>query len=212
MEASTATTQRRPRVSRAERKQRTRAELIAAAATVFLREGFHQASLDAIAEEAGYTKGAVYSNFESKDELFLAVLAGRYTERIGNYAEAALDQPRLEDSYRAVARFMFEQDRRDPRWAPLLLEFWAHASRREDLRRAAVETRERFIEAIAGLVERLVERHGARLRLPAKEVARASGGFMRGVGIEWMLEPSTASLEEFEQAHCALMMGLTETS
>ena len=51
------------RLSREERKARTRVDLLAAARTVFLRRGFHGATLDEIAEEAGYTKGAVYSNF-----------------------------------------------------------------------------------------------------------------------------------------------------
>ncbi len=47
-----------------------------AARTVFLRRGFHGASLDEIAEEAGYTKGAVYSNFAGKDDLYLAAAPG----------------------------------------------------------------------------------------------------------------------------------------
>jgi AcrR family transcriptional regulator len=206
-----ATSERPPRLTRAERKERTRAELIDAAREVFLREGFHQASLDAIAEEAGYTKGAVYSNFEGKDELFLAVLDARYVQRVRDYEEAVLDQPRLDEAYRAVSRFMFEEDRREPRWAPLLLEFWAHASRRDDLRDAVVAGRGHFIEGVTDLIERLVERHGATLRVPAVQVARASGGLMRGVGIEWLLDPRTVSREQFEEMHCALMMGLTET-
>jgi AcrR family transcriptional regulator len=206
-----ATNHRPPRLTRAERKERTRAELIAAAREVFLREGFHQASLDAIAEEAGYTKGAVYSNFESKDELFLAVLDARFTQRVRSYTQVTLDQPQIEEAYKRVARFMFEEDRREPRWAPLLLEFWAHASRREDLRQAVVERRERFLDEIASLIDSLAKRHGARLRVPAKEVARAGGGLMRGVGIDWLLDPSTVSLEQFEDMHSVLMMGLTET-
>jgi AcrR family transcriptional regulator len=209
--ATQATDQRPPRLTRAERKERTRRELVDAAREVFLREGFHQASLDTIAEEAGYTKGAVYSNFDSKDELFLAVLDARFAERVQSYTKVALNQATIEEAYDAVARFMFEEDRREPRWAPLLLEFWAHASRREDLRRPVVESRERFLDEIARIIERLAESHGAHLRVPAKEVARAGGGLMRGVGIEWLLEPSIVSLEQFEAMHLALMMGLTET-
>jgi AcrR family transcriptional regulator len=197
------------RLTRTERKERTRGEIFAAARAVFLRKGFHAASLDEIAEEAGYTKGAVYSSFESKDQLFLGVLDAYFDRRMRSYTDAALDEETLDDAYRAVARLMFDEDRREPQWAPLLLEFWSHASRREQLRTAVVERRERFLDAIATLIDEVVSRHGAALTLPAKDVARASGGLMRGVGVEWLLEPATASRDLFEQVHLALMSGLT---
>ena len=66
---------KRRRLTRPERKEQTRGDLLAAAREVFERHGFHRASLEQIAEAAGYTKGAVYSHFPGgKDELFLAVL------------------------------------------------------------------------------------------------------------------------------------------
>src|SRR3954471_13492259 len=114
------------RIGRAERKERTRAELVQAARRTFLRHGFHGASVDLIADEAGYTKGAVYSSFAGKDDLFLAVLDANFEQRRQAYTELLLDRERLEDAYRVVARFLFESDRDEPRWAPLLLEFWAH--------------------------------------------------------------------------------------
>jgi AcrR family transcriptional regulator len=197
------------RLTRAERKNRTSREVVDTARTVFLRRGFHAASVDEIAAEAGFTKGAVYSNFASKDELFLAVLDAHFARRVRRYTDVALDEPSLDDAYRAVARLMFDEDRREPEWAPLLLEFWSHASRRERLRAAVVERRERFLDAVAALIEELVSRHGAALTMPAKEAARASGGLMRGLGVEWLLEPSTACRERFEEMHLALMSGLT---
>ena len=69
------------RRTRSDTKAQTRADLIAAARQVFLARGFHPATLDEIAEQAGYTKGAVYSNFAGKDDLFLAVLAEYYARR-----------------------------------------------------------------------------------------------------------------------------------
>lgn len=63
-----------PPPSRSERQERTRDALVVAAQRAFARDGFHGANLTAIAAEAGFTKGAIYSNFESKAELFLAVL------------------------------------------------------------------------------------------------------------------------------------------
>src|SRR6476646_7446205 len=59
------------------RRAMTRQHLLDAAAIVFTRNGFHGSTLDEVASTAGFTKGAVYSNFTSKDDLFLALLDDR---------------------------------------------------------------------------------------------------------------------------------------
>ena len=69
------------RLTRAERREQTRDDLIAAADRLFVEGGFHATSLDQIAAAAGYTKGAVYSNFASKEDLFFAVYERRADAR-----------------------------------------------------------------------------------------------------------------------------------
>jgi AcrR family transcriptional regulator len=197
------------RLTQAERKQRTRGELVSTARTVFLERGFHGASLDEIAERAGYSKGAVYSNFASKDDLFLAVLDRQFEQRVRVLTDVALDENRLEDSYRAVARSIVAADRAEPRWTPLLLEFWAHASRRDSLRAAVAERRERFFNVIAGLIDELGSRHGVEFAIPAKEVARGSNALARGIALDWLLAPTSVSAELFEEMHTAFVTGLT---
>src|SRR6266498_3169936 len=76
-----------PRPTREEKKARTRAQLIDASAAVFARRGFVAASLDEVAEEAGLTKGAVYSNFASKEELFQGVIEDRLNEPMKHAAD-----------------------------------------------------------------------------------------------------------------------------
>ena len=66
---------------RDERKARTRADLLETARRVFELRGFHAASLEEIADAAGYSKGAIYSNFSGKDELFLAVISDHVKRR-----------------------------------------------------------------------------------------------------------------------------------
>jgi AcrR family transcriptional regulator len=193
-----------------QRKARTRRSLVETARRVFLERGFHGASLDDIADAAGYSKGAVYSNFASKADLFLAVLDAHFEERARAYADVALDGRTLEDSYRAVARFRFAADEREPEWEPLLLEFWTYAARRKDLRSAVVVRRERFLDLIAGLIAELASRHGVAYPIPAREVARGSAALLRGMAIERMLDPSAASLDALEQVHGAYMKGLTK--
>src|SRR3954452_11906352 len=169
------------RLTQAQRKERTQSELVTTARKVFEERGFHAASLDEIAERAGYSKGAVYSNFAGKDDLFVAVLDEHLLRRARVYADVVLDQPTLDDSYRAVARFMVEAERRDPAWAALQLEFWAHASRRDELRDAVADRRERHLHAVAGLIDELAARHGIAFRVPSLEVARGSAALQRGM-------------------------------
>ena len=81
-----------------------------------MQRGFHGASLDDIADAAGYTKGAVYSNFAGKDDLYLALLEAHYEGRVAAYAEMLLDEATFEQATRAVGRFMVDSDARDPDW------------------------------------------------------------------------------------------------
>lgn len=68
------------RLTRKESQEATRERLIAAAGKAFIKYGFEGASVERIAEEAGFSRGAFYSNFRSKDELFIAVLKARHDD------------------------------------------------------------------------------------------------------------------------------------
>jgi AcrR family transcriptional regulator len=196
------------RLLRAERKERTRSDLVDAARIVFLRRGFHGASLDEIAEEAGYTKGAVYSNFDGKDDLFLAAFEAHFRRRAEAYAQIIFDQEDIEDSYRVVARFWREANEREPEWARLLTEFLVHASRDDALRTAVLEVREQGLGRIAELVDALAAQHGVEFTLPTVDIARGSGALNRGLAIEQLINPGLTG-EMFEEMHVAYMRGLT---
>jgi AcrR family transcriptional regulator len=115
------------RLTRAQSQAQTRRRLLEAAAVVFARRSFHGASLEEVADEAGYTKGAVYSNFGSKDELFLAVLEDRLQAQVnffGQLAEQAQAQPDGD-----LARLMPRLDGPDEVWCLLEFEFWLYALR-----------------------------------------------------------------------------------
>src|SRR5262245_42880243 len=125
------------RLTRPERKAKTREEILAAARRVFFSRGFYGATLDEIVEEAGYTKGAVYSNFASKDDLFLAILDERFETRTKAAFVVARGAETLEAALRANARLFVEAAQREPGWEPLLVEFWTHASHDPEMRKAA---------------------------------------------------------------------------
>jgi AcrR family transcriptional regulator len=197
------------RISRPERKAQTRADLLVAAREVFKTRGFHRASLDEIAEEAGYTKGAVYSNFADKDALFLAVLEAHYDSRLDAFAQILLEGEDLERTWHEVSRFLADADTREPRWLPLLSEFIAHAARHDDLRQAYVDVRARFLAAIARYIDATQERYGIAYLVPSFEIARASSVLIRGWSAERQLEPDAVSPEHFVELHTAFMRGLT---
>jgi AcrR family transcriptional regulator len=197
------------RMTRPERKARTRDELLAAAGAVFMRRGFHGASLEEIADEAGYTKGAVYSNFADKDALFVAVLEARYERRVEIYTQMILEQDAdLDDALLAVTRFMADADTREPAWLPLLAEFVSHASRHDRTRREYLRVREGFLQTIAGVIAALGTRHGVTFRVSPLEAARASSVLLRGVSAERLLDPELVSADLFVELHTALLRGL----
>ena len=197
------------RLPRQERRAQTRAELLAAARRAFLREGFHAASLDAIAEEAGYTKGAFYSNFASKDDVLVAVLEEHFRDRAEAYESLVSSAETIEDAYGAVARFWHDANEREPEWSRLVIEFMAHASRNEKLRQAVREVRERGLDRIARIVELLAELDGVEYTIPISELVRGSGALKRGLAVEQLLDPGL-SVEAFEEMHVAFIRGLTK--
>jgi AcrR family transcriptional regulator len=120
------------RLTRAEAQAQTRQRLLEAAAVVFARRGFHGASLEEVADEAGYTKGAVYSNFASKEELFLAVLEARFHDRTELYrrlAEQAAREPGQD-----LPGLLPGLDAPDEVWCLLETEFWLYALRNPPVR------------------------------------------------------------------------------
>jgi AcrR family transcriptional regulator len=177
------------RLSRAERSAQTRAELMASARQLFLRRGFHACSLELVAQEAGFTIGAVYSRFGSKADLFLAILEERIDQLVAEVAQVAtLDQPIPEHAELLAGRRMALLER-EREWFPLVLEFWAHAARDERLRREFSIRHERLVGAYAGLIEADYARLGLPLPLDAEVLARAVVAMGNGVALERLAGP-----------------------
>ena len=195
------------RMTRGERKLQTRAHLIATARDVFMRRGFHDATLDEIAEEAGFTKGAIYSNFNGKDGLFLEVLDAQTERRWQADMRAALSAESLEASFRAVARNLIEATRETPRWMPVLMEFWTHASTNTELRAKVAERHERLLDSVAEIVSEVGARYGVEFRIPTREVGRGAAALARGMALERLLD-SQAGLD-FEEMFVSFVLGFT---
>jgi AcrR family transcriptional regulator len=138
-------------LTRARRREMTRRHLMDAAAAVFARDGFYGASLDDIAAAAGFTKGAVYSNFAGKDDLFLAVFEDRYSREQDEMQRVLTEEGQpweLGGETEVFERVRGVIDRTwDDEWTALYLEFVLYAQRNPDAARklSAVVRRQREI-------------------------------------------------------------------
>lgn len=193
-----------PRGRQAERRATTRAKVLRAAARVFAARGFHGATLDEVAERAGVSKGAVYYNFDSKDDLFVSLLEERYEARLRD-ARAALSKDGGHDAS-AAGRGFLERLQRDPRWPPLFFEFVAYAAREPKVRARFGEWFAEMRATLAELVAARAEQLGVEPALPADELARAIGALANGMLIESLFDPDGGQADALDGL-IALLMG-----
>lgn len=192
------------------RRQQTRDYLLQAAAQVFAARGFHAASIDEIAAAAGFTKGAVYSNFKDKEDLFLAMLEAIYTREIAALKETlvASDIPpeaRLSDF---VSLIRNETGETPDNWTALYLEFTLYALRNPAARERLNELGRRDIQAIAEIIGDEKTRRDTEKPEQAESAARIIVALFRGLGIMRALEPDTAHDALLQDAVAFVTRGL----
>lgn len=199
----------RTRLTRAESKARTRTELVEAARQVFLERGYHAASMEAVADAAGYSTGAVYSTFRGKADLFLAVFDTRVAERtrqMENVAEAAVSVGELAE---LLARQYASASRRERAWSMLVIEFWALAARDPELRRQFAERHDALKAATARVINETLARTGRRLSLDTERVAVAAAALANGLTLERLAHPDETGVELLATLAKLIMNGLT---
>ena len=165
------------RLTRAESQARTRAQLLTTARELFLRDGYGATSLDKVADAAGFSKGAVYSNFRNKDELCLAVLDEIRTERAAEIT-GLLQAPTTDER---LSRFEEWAERviGDPQWTALEFEFAVQARRDPALRRELTDR----LGAVGQVVESAVARVAADGTPPMATNEAAVALLCLGVGL-----------------------------
>jgi AcrR family transcriptional regulator len=200
---------RTERLSRAEQNERNRAAVLAAARAVFLEAGYHGATVDAVAREAGLTIGAIYSRFAGKADLFLALLEERITELAAQFADVTADagaSPAAE-----FARRWTSIMRSDLAWSLLVIEFRVHAARDSELGRRYSELHERALAHLADNIAASLPPgiHAPRHRVDA--MARVAMASSTGAALARAAEGDAFSDElylEFSQALGAEFLGL----
>jgi AcrR family transcriptional regulator len=181
--------QRRPSL-RDEQRALTRRRLLDAAEAVFARSGFHGASVDEIARTAGATTGALYSNFASKEELFLALFEERIAGDVDDYAQIVAEGTTIEQQVRGAADRWMAILRERPAYFPLLIEFWAYAMREPRLRERLAGRFAALRTASARIAVEGAERQGFPPDAQAAElVGTLITALGNGLALEKLLDP-----------------------
>jgi AcrR family transcriptional regulator len=186
------------RLTRKEKQAETRQRLLDAAEQVFLRRGLQGSSVEEIAAEAGFTRGAFYSNFKSKDELFVELLHARVYDRYAELAEQAQEQP---GSPREQLRWGIERMREmyegeDGKWLfRLWLECLTQATRDEEFRKLAATFWNGNRALLGEQTKTVFKGLGRRPPLPAKQIATAMIALDVGLAVQHLVDPDEAPLD-----------------
>jgi len=168
-----------------EQRVHTRERFVEAATEVVAQQGFHAATVDQIAERAGFSIGALYSNFASKDDLLFAVFDGHLAWFQKRLQAAASD----ENPATAVAGWMGSLAQ-DPDQFLVFIEFWAYAVRKPEVRKHFEKRMTQMREAVAAVVTRRATDAGTTTPLPPELVALLALAIGRGLALEKLVDPA----------------------
>ncbi|WP_449283349.1 TetR/AcrR family transcriptional regulator [Leucobacter sp.] len=203
------------------RRQETRTRLLDAAIEVFAEEGLQGASVEAVCARAGFTRGAFYSNFSSKEQLFLALLEREFERRAEDLAEKARElEPGLRErsgciSPAEAARYIvefFAPASDATAWFVLEAEFLLLAMRDPSIAPGHHEFMDRFYASIAGVVERVIAAAGRRFVIPVERAMPVlSGVYERALRTAALAGPeANGAFDELGDRLAELLFALTE--
>jgi AcrR family transcriptional regulator len=175
------------RLRRVEQVERNREAVLAAAGRVFIQRGYGGASLEAIAEEAGFSKGVVYSQFGSKPDLFFAFLEKRIEDRAVQNEVAA--QAGGAEGLREMMRVAAIDAAKHPGWPYVLTEFRALAMRDAELSRRYANAHQRTVDGIASVYNRLYEQAGLEPPVSVRSIAEFVLAGAAGIALERAANP-----------------------
>jgi AcrR family transcriptional regulator len=187
---STGVSQAPPtRMTREQSKANTRERLLAAARSAFASSGFHGASVEEIASRAGFSTGALYSNFDSKEDLFLVLMEREIDEHAREIAEAVnLRESVAERATGGAQRWMTMIDR-EPELLLLFMEFWAYGVRDASVRPKVAERFAQVRRLLTQLIEDGAREFELELALPAEQLAIAVDALADGIARQRLADP-----------------------
>ena len=197
------------RLTRIEQQARTRAALLEAGGRVFVERGFLGASVEAIATEAGYTRGAFYSNFSSKEELFAELLQERVYSLYAEMASKSADPATRTTLRETGERLASIQGDPGGRWIfRLWLELLAHAGRDAEFRTIAARFWSGNRALMAGAIAKAHDEAGATPAAAPERLASALIALDIGLALQHFVDPDGAPLDLYPELYDLLFSPL----
>ena len=175
--------------TRRERKAETRAALLGSAAKLFCRDGLQGTSVEAIAEDAGYTKGAFYSSFASKEELFLVMLDDRFAEQLDRLDGILAGEREPAEEARVAADEFIQSLRGEDEWRRLYFEFIAYAARNDGFGAELAERHRRMRARLADIVGGWAANFPDESPLPIPDIAAMIDFMADGYLLDQLIDP-----------------------
>ena len=196
-----------PRISA--RRLATRERVLEAASEVFAERGFHGATVEDICERAGFTRGAFYSNFSSKDDLVLELSRRHAEDLVGRVRRASKrERATAEEVLRDVFAALADDSRSKERWLVLTTEFTLHAIRDATARRAWAAQQRRVRDELVTVVDEAVARQELRLPIPTELFVLAAISLAQGSMTQRLVEPRSLSVGELERTVLPILLGV----
>jgi AcrR family transcriptional regulator len=180
---------RRSAKTRRQKQAETRSSLLRSAAKLFCRHGLEGASVEDVAQDAGYTKGAFYSNFKSKEELFLVMLDEKFAAELERIDRELAGTGEPDDEARHAAEDFVRYVHSDPEWPRLYFEFVAYAARNDDFRQE-LATRHRALRArLTDVYRRWSADFPAKPPMPVEDIAAMTDFMADGFLLDKLVDP-----------------------
>jgi AcrR family transcriptional regulator len=184
-----------PALTRKEKQAKTRSALLKSAAKLICRKGITEASVDDVATDAGYTKGAFYANFKSKEELFLVMLDERYATELERLEAHLPGEGEPAEEVRESAEDFIRFVRSDPEWPRLYFEFVVYSARNPEFRQELATRNRAMRERIAQVIQNWRRNWGAdsiaEPPFPFEDIAMMLFCLADGFLIARLIEPET---------------------
>ena len=177
------------RPTRMQRSEQTRAALLRSASRLICELGMHGASIDRIADDAGYTKGAFYAHFASKEDLFLTMLDEHFATELVRLDAVLSGTGDPAEEARSAAEDFLEHIDADPEWRRLYQEFATHAARNEAFRIEFAARQRSLRERMAAVFTRWASDLGVTPPVPPQDVAAMTFFMADGFLLDQLIDP-----------------------
>jgi AcrR family transcriptional regulator len=196
-----------PRLTRAEAKAETRRRLLESAEAAFRRDGYHCASLERIAAEAGFSTGAIYSTFESKASLMMALIAAQAERRRAEWAEILAAAATVEVFVEQVARRTAREGAAERDWWAVVIEFMMVVAHDEQLRARYAQIHEASLAMLSDAIRSWMEKAGGSWEVAPERLAIAVQALGRGLGVEGLVAPDAVPEDLVVESALTLLRG-----